>query len=175
MLLNLSAITIQCRPLYFIRQESISPTSWYNEQNIGRSVLPTFVRKIIWIVKLCQTQCTKKLRNLSKGVNLHKSVISSFSVITVCLCIFWEKEICKKAARKMLLKLIPDYNMLLSHLKLDNYPRCGCNIRLNYSILRLCKKIKGVATVFCQWIFLERIGGSTLLLKLFLMPKHFAI
>ncbi len=40
-----------------------------------------------------------------------KTLRANFSVLTLCVCIFWQKEIGIKAARKMLVKLTDGGNV----------------------------------------------------------------
>ncbi len=40
---------------------------------------------------------------------LYLSLLRSFSLVTCWLCSFWSKNINKKAARKMLMKLTPEF------------------------------------------------------------------
>ena len=44
--------------------------------------------------------------NISYAAFIYAKVTQNFSVVTVCVCIFWQKDIGTKAARKMLMKLI---------------------------------------------------------------------
>jgi len=48
--------------------------------------------------------------NILQAAFLYKSVLCSFTVFTVCVCNFWQKEISTKAAHKMLVKLTKGVN-----------------------------------------------------------------
>ena len=48
--------------------------------------------------------CINFTNSLRAGF-LYNSVMRSFSVITFCVCIFWQKEICANVDYKMLMKL----------------------------------------------------------------------
>ncbi len=46
-------------------------------------------------------------QNLSHQLFVYKSLKCSFSTLTICVCIYSQKEIVEKATRKMLMRLTP--------------------------------------------------------------------